>query len=392
MNAPVASGSHSIEPFEFTSKVAVIVESDHQRKFAHRALGLHKNVARTRQSIPNEKLHRSQLKHLLETALKLTHRKMGHYTDFPSGIRLATDILSSDMRIGLNSFLFTSNFANGESELLQSARLYGAEAIELAIGEPEVIDSCELRDALHSNSFSRPILCGMFTEGRNLRGNLQEAACAEDYLLRLIELAVKLEAPLVCGPLYAETGVTLDLRPDEREAMHAILAKRLRPICEAAHDAGVTLAMEPLNRFETDCINTLAEGAALIEQVNHPALRLHIDTFHMHIEESDSCTAIATHGSLIAHVHASANHRGELHRCQIDWPAVLRGLHAIGYAGDIIIESFSTEDPAMARALCIWRPLFQSREELAREGLKLLRQTWQKLSLPKPYTEHPPNP
>lgn len=277
------------------------------------------------------------------------------------------------MRIGLNTFLFTANFSDRDHEILAQARSYGAEVIELAIADPTAVDTARLRAMLEETGFEKPVLCGMFTPGRDLRGNETEAQMAQDYVTELIRLASALGSTTVCGPMYAQTGVTRLQDGTERDAEQRQLAKRLKPLCEQAEDAGVILAIEPLNRFETDCINTLDQGAALIRAVGHPALRLHIDTFHMHIEEADPAEAIKAHGALIGHVHASANHRGDLHRCQIDWLALLQNLRDARYAGDIVIESFAPENPAMAQALCLWRPLFSSREELAREGLSLLR-------------------
>lgn len=279
------------------------------------------------------------------------------------------------MRLGLNTFLFTANFTDQDREILTQARSYGAEAIELAIADPSMVDAARLKAMLEETGFENPVLCGMFTPGRNLRGNEAEAQTAQDYVTELIRLASSLGATTVCGPMYAQTGVTRLLNGAEREAEQRRLAKRFKPLCDLAEDAGVILAIEPLNRFETDCINTLDQGAALIQAVGHPALRLHIDTFHMHIEEADPAAAIKAHGALIGHVHASANHRGDLHRCQIDWSGFMENLVDAGYNGDIVIESFAPEDPAMAQALCLWRPLFSSREELAREGLSLLRRT-----------------
>lgn len=280
-------------------------------------------------------------------------------------------------RLGLNTFLFTANFSDRDREVLAQARSYGAEVIELAIANPTAVDTDRLRMMLEETGFEKPVLCGMFTAGRNLRGNETEASTAQTYIAQLIHLASALGARTVCGPMYAQTGVTRLLDLSEREAEQHRLVERFKPLCDLAEDAGVILAIEPLNRFETDCINTLDQGAALIEAVGHPSLRLHIDTFHMHIEEADPAAVIKAHGALIGHVHASANHRGDLHRCQIDWFAFIENLMDAGYDGDIVIESFAPEDPAMAKALCLWRPLFSSREELAREGLSLLRQARQ---------------
>lgn len=289
------------------------------------------------------------------------------------------------MRLGLNTFLFTAAFDHEDSAVLECARAYGAESIELAISDPAAIDADRLKAALDASGFATPVLCGVFSAGRDLRGSEAEAAGASAYVENLIRLAGLLGSKVICGPMYAQTGVRRALGQAERDAEQDRLAGRFRPLCERAGDAGILLAIEPLNRFETDCINTLDQGAALIEAVGHPALRLHIDTFHMHIEETDPWAAIAAHGPLIGHVHASANHRGDLHRCQIDWLALLESLHSAGYTGDIVIESFAPEDPAMAEALCLWRPLFSSREVLAREGLRLLRRARDRVAgLPLP--------
>lgn len=294
------------------------------------------------------------------------------------------------MRLGLNTFLFTAAFGHEDHAILECARTYGAETIELAITDPGAIEPERLKGALEASGFAAPVLCGVFFAGRDLRGREADAAEAHAYVSDLIRLANLLGAPTVCGPMYAQTGIRRALRQEERDAERKLLARRFRPLCEEAQDAGVILAIEPLNRFETDCVNTLAQGAALIEAVDHPALRLHIDTFHMHIEEADPCAAIAAHGPLIAHVHASANHRGDLHHCQIDWFALLESLHRIDYRGDIVIESFAPEDPAMAEALCLWRPLFCSRENLAREGLSLLRRARDRAAgFPSPLTPSP---
>lgn len=283
------------------------------------------------------------------------------------------------MRLGLNSFLFTANFGDQDHEVLASARDFGAEMVELAIADPSAVDPGRLRALLEANGFEKPVLCGMFSAGRDLRGSEAEAFRAQHYVAGLIRLASALGSKTVCGPMYAQTGMIHVLNKAGEQAR---LVERFKPLCDQAQEAGVILAIEPLNRFETDCINTLAQGAALIEAVAHPALRLHIDTFHMHIEEADPGAAIKAHGPLIGHVHASANHRGDLHRCQINWFSLLENLRDIGYTGDIVIESFAPEDPAMAEALCIWRPLFSSREELAREGLSLLRRARDRVTTP----------
>jgi D-psicose/D-tagatose/L-ribulose 3-epimerase len=137
------------------------------------------------------------------------------------------------------------------------------------------------------------------------------------------------------------------------------------------------LAVEPLNRFETDCINTMEQAVAFIDRVGSPALKIQIDTFHLNIEEDDSVAAILKHAKHIGHVHGSASHRGLLGQDQVNWEGVLGALQSVGYDGDIVIESFSEDNQVIARAAAIWRPLYDSPEQLSVEGLKFLRNTWQ---------------
>jgi D-psicose/D-tagatose/L-ribulose 3-epimerase len=236
-----------------------------------------------------------------------------------------------------------------------------------------------LIDALATADLKQPIVCGAFCPGRDLRGSAADQIACVQYISELIKLASQLGSTLVCGPMYSETGRAGRHSAEEREAQLAQIATHLKPLCQQAEAAGVILAIEPLNRFETDCINTLEQAVDLIERVGSPALKIHIDTFHMNIEEDDSAAAILKHGQHIGHVHASASHRGLLGQDQVDWNGVLSALQTIGYDGDIVIESFSEDNEVIARAAAIWRPLYDSPEQLSVEGLEFLKKSWKQL-------------
>ena len=281
------------------------------------------------------------------------------------------------MRFGLNTFLVNSGFTDDDLDLIPVFKGYGADVIELAIVDPAVVTAQKLKAALLENELTRPIVCGAFGPGRDLRGTPEQVETAANYISELIDLAVELDSKIVCGPMYSETGRSGAHSAVEREAQLVQIAEALRPLCAKAESAGVVLAVEPLNRFETDCINTLEQTVNLIERVGSSALKIHIDTFHMHIEEADSETSILMAGSHIAHVHASASHRGLLGADQVNWSGVLSALQAIDYRGDIVIESFSEDNKVIAKAASIWRQLYDSPEQLAVEGLAFLRSQWE---------------
>ena len=285
------------------------------------------------------------------------------------------------MRFGLNTFLVSSGFTDSDLPLIDTFRGYGADVIELAIVEPTAVSTSKLKDALASAALERPIVCGAFGPGRDLRGTPEQVERASAYIAELIDLAVALDSTLVCGPMYSQTGRSGAHSAKEREAQLVQIIEALKPLCAKAEAAGVVLAVEPLNRFETDCINTLQQTVDLIERVGSTALKIHIDTFHMHIEEADSGAAIRKYAQHIGHVHASASHRGLLGQDQVDWNGVISALKEIGYEGDVVIESFSADNEVIASAAAIWRKLYNSPEQLAVDGLKFLRENWNSVGL-----------
>jgi D-psicose/D-tagatose/L-ribulose 3-epimerase len=135
----------------------------------------------------------------------------------------------------------------------------------------------------------------------------------------------------------------------------------------------VTLALEPLNRFETSFINTAAQVMEVVDQVSSPALGVLLDTFHMNIEERDPAAAIRACGSHLAHFHACGCDRGAPGGDQIPWPSIAAALRDVRYEGPIVIESFTIENQAIARAAAIWRKLAPTQDAIATEGLRFLR-------------------
>jgi D-psicose/D-tagatose/L-ribulose 3-epimerase len=290
------------------------------------------------------------------------------------------------MRFGLNTFLVSPEFTDADLPLIATFEKYGAQLVELAIVEPASVSVSKLKGALASSSLEQPVICGAFGSGRDLRGSPSEVANTIHYVSELIDMAHALEAKIVCGPMYSRTGRSGAHTKGERESQFDQIAFGLEKLCGKAEDAGIVLALEPLNRFETDCINTIEQAVGMIDRVSSDALKIHIDTFHMNIEEADSSAAIRQYAEHIGHVHASASHRGLLGADQVDWTGVLGALHKVGYKGDVVIESFSEDNQVIAKAASIWRSLYSSPEQLAVEGLQFLQKSWQQIEQSKGQT------
>jgi len=131
-----------------------------------------------------------------------------------------------------------------------------------------------------------------------------------------------------------------------------------------------------LNRFETDFINTCDQGLKMIKDVDSKALKLHLDTFHMNIEEKNQAKAIKKAGKYLGHFHACGSDRGTPGNDHIDWKPIVAALKSIRYTGDVVIESFTTDVKVIAKAAAIWRRMEPTRDEIAVKGLKFLKKAF----------------
>ena len=184
---------------------------------------------------------------------------------------------------------------------------------------------------------------------------------------------VVLDCPSVVGPVYSSVGRADAVPPAEYKQQWKTVVKNLKTLAAYAQKRGKQICMEPLNRFETDFINTCDQALKMVKAVGSPALKLHLDTFHMNIEEKDQAAAIRKAGKLLGHFHACGSDRGTPGNDHIDWKPIAKALKDIGYKGDVVIESFTTDVKVIARAAAIWRRIEPTRNEIAVKGLKFLR-------------------
>jgi D-psicose/D-tagatose/L-ribulose 3-epimerase len=180
------------------------------------------------------------------------------------------------------------------------------------------------------------------------------------YLETCIETAAALGAPIVGGPLYGAPLVFAGRAPapvgeGERSRRIDQVARGLHRAGKRAGEAGVRLAVEPLNRFETDIANTTTHALALAEMAESPSVGVMLDTFHMNMEDPSIPDAIRRAGKLLFHFQANENNRGFVGSGHIDWPEVARALLAVGYGGPITLEPFRRDDERPGVPLAQWR-------------------------------------
>ena len=280
------------------------------------------------------------------------------------------------MRFGINSFLFTSPFTTESSALFRQFRRWGFDTVEIPIEDPSHIDPAKVRAAADKAGIAIGSVCACMGPGRDFRGTAEEQATAMTYCKALIDQAVVLGCPSLIGPVYSVVGKADAVEPAQQKQEWALVVKNLKELAAYARAKGVTICIEPLNRFETDFLNTCDQGLRLVRAVKSPAVKLHLDTFHMNIEEKDQAAAILKAGKLLGHFHACGSDRGTPGGDHIAWPAIVKALKAVGYKGDVVIESFTTDVKVIARAAAIWRRIEPRRNDIAVKGLAFLRKAF----------------
>lgn len=262
--------------------------------------------------------------------------------------------------VGIISMQYARPFTAEHFPLFERMKAQGFDFVELLVPEPGEIDPDAARRAL-GDAGLEVVLAARVNLDRNLAsGDADKRQAGVDYLRYAADTAVALGATIVGGPLTGNPLVFAGRPPapvdeDERLARKDRCVAGLKAAGDHAAAVGITLAVEPLNRFESDVLCTTQQAMELLDAVDHPAVAMMLDTFHMHMEEASIPEAIRLAGPRIAHFQANENHRGFPGTGATDWVAVFRALHEVGYAGPVSLEPFRRDDDRFGVPFAQWR-------------------------------------
>jgi D-psicose/D-tagatose/L-ribulose 3-epimerase len=282
------------------------------------------------------------------------------------------------MLFGASTFIWTSPFSNETLSLIDHAKTLGFDIIEICIEDPDTIDPPSIRSRLERVGLEATV-CGAFGPSRDL--SAEESEIRENgisYLERCVEIAETLGSRTVVGPMYSAVGKTRMLEPPERAKQWGLAVESLQQAADFAAYHGVTLGIEPLNRFETDLVNTVEQGLRMVGDIDRPNVGLLLDTFHMNIEEKDIPAALRSAGRHIVEFHACSSDRGTPGEDHLPWPEIVDALRDVDYRGPVVIEAFTPKIKEIARAVALWRPLAESEDALASNGLRHLKAAFSK--------------
>lgn len=279
------------------------------------------------------------------------------------------------MRFGVNTWVWeSSSSVETIEDLAELSAEIGFDILELPL-EQLALDYSKVSRITRSEGLSISTAAVMTPERDLVHEDEEKRENAMNYLRGAIDATGELGGSNLVGPIYSSTGRLWSMTPEERENKIQDLVEKLRILSDYAAKNGVTLCIEPLNRFETSLINTTEQGCELVDRIDHSACKLLLDTFHMNIEEKDIPSMIRYADDRVGHIHACANDRGTPGTGHIPWESVGGALEDIGYDGPVVIESFTPSVASIAKAAAIWRPLAPDQDTIAREGLSALQGT-----------------
>ncbi|ESY11659.1 sugar phosphate isomerase/epimerase [Mesorhizobium sp. C386A] len=271
-------------------------------------------------------------------------------------------------RIGIHSFVWSASSAQGDLErTLANTKEAGFDLIEFSYLDPANVDVGGLARRIADLKLGVAISIGLPADGDISSADKAVAARGVEILNETIALTRDLGGQKIGGILSTSHGLqTQAPTRDQWNRSAGTLAK----VAETAKAAGVTLNLEIVNRFESNLLNTASQGLAFIADTGSDNIFLHLDTFHMNIEEADVGLAIRHASDKIGYVHIGESHRGFLGTGNIDFAAIFDALTAIGYRDDLSFESFSSKivDENLSRKTAIWRNLWADNMELARHA------------------------
>lgn len=282
--------------------------------------------------------------------------------------------MSLPVSFGVSTWLWTSPFSTASiPELFPKIAAMGYDVVEIAVEDPTLIDVDVVRDALVKYKLKANI-CGAFGPSRDLTH--EDPAVHQhcfDYIAACLDICVAVGTDFFGGPMYSAVGKARMVPPEQRKKEWDLAVHNLRIVCNMAAQRGIKIALEPLNRFESDLVNTTEDVLRLVKDIQHPAARIMLDGFHMNIEERDVEQAIIAAGDKLIHLQVSENYRGTPGTGQTRWDAYRKGLEAINYKGTVTIESFTPANQELAGAVCFWHPMAESQDGFATEGLRFLK-------------------
>jgi D-psicose/D-tagatose/L-ribulose 3-epimerase len=282
------------------------------------------------------------------------------------------------MKFGMNLLLWTGELNDNIMPVLETLKQMGYDGVELPLFNTD-LDYAAWGRRLDDLGLERTAVTVRGEEDNPISPDAAVRARGVANTKKALDCCRAAGATALVGPFHSALGFFTGTGPTEDEWKWGV--ESMRQVAEHAGQVGVTLGVECLNRFECYLLNTHADSARFVREVDHPNCRAMYDTFHAHIEEKNIPQAIRDCADVLCHVHISENDRSTPGKGNVRWAENFDALKNVGYDGWLMIEAFGLALPELVAATKIWRRMYASEDQLARDGLAFMKdqyaQRWQ---------------
>lgn len=272
-------------------------------------------------------------------------------------------------KLGVHALVWEAGWSHEEcARAIQKTAEVGYDFIEAPALDPSLIDPDFTRRQLEEAGIGINFSLGLDFNSDISLGDPEKRKRGQKKLEDAIAVCRDCGGSIIGGILYSAFG-KYD-RPPTADGI-AQSAETLRTVAEIAARSDITLVLEVVNRYETNICNTAAQGVEMAKRVGAPNVKVHLDVYHMNIEESDIGSAIVETGDYLGYFHTGDSHRGYMGSGSIDLSSVFRALVRANYQGPITFESFSSRvvGQPLEGILGIWRNLWDDGHDLASHAL-----------------------
>ncbi len=278
------------------------------------------------------------------------------------------------MEIGVHGLVFVGQFdETGLTTAIEKTKAAGFDLIEIPLMDPWSFDRELAARLLRENGLASSASLGLSESTDLTSENPAVVAAGERMLEECLDIVHAMGGSRLCGVIYSAMKKYMAPATVEGRASSASAINRL---ASRAAGLGIHLSLEVVNRYETNLMNTGRQALGFLEEINHPNVSVHLDTYHMNIEESDQFSPVLDVGDRLGYVHIGESHRGYLGSGTVDFDSFFRALARIDYDGPVVFESFSSAvvHQDLSRTLGIWRNLWDDSDDLAAHANGFIRE------------------
>ncbi|MEM9342878.1 MAG: sugar phosphate isomerase/epimerase [Pseudomonadota bacterium] len=269
---------------------------------------------------------------------------------------------------GVHTSMWTMHWdRDGAERTIPAAAAYKMDFIEIALLDTSIVDAAHTRDLLEKHQMRA--VCSLGLPEENWASVNPDGAV--EHLIDAMNKTKEMGAEALSGVTYGGIGERTGVPPTQAE--YDNIARALEGAAKHAKTLGIAFGIEPVNRYENHLINTGWQAVEMIEKVGADNIFIHLDTYHMNIEEKGAGNGILDAREHLRYIHLSESDRGTPGEGTCDWDEIYATLAAIGFKGGLAMESFINMPPQVAYGLAVWRPVASSFEEVMDKGLPFLR-------------------